>query len=94
MTIERISESVVCFHGVAIDARLVLMDSAQVFHWREAGGGFDGVAGGHAARVIQEEDGLLLEGCRPDEETFWTRYFDLERDYEALRSSAAACPVA
>ena len=94
MTIERLSDSAVRFTGVSFDARLVLMDSAQVFHWLDTADGFCGVAGGHAALVIPEEGGFLLEGCASGEEAFWTRYFDLERDYDALRASAAACPVA
>ena len=94
MTIERLSDSTVRFSSVSFDARLVLMDSAQVFHWQETDGGFAGVAGGHAARLIPGEDGFLLEGCQSGDEVFWTRYFDLERDYAALRTAAAGCPVA
>ena len=94
MNTERLSGSAVRFSGVCFDARLVLMDSAQVFHWREEGGAFSGVSGGHAAQLVPEDDGFLLENCRPGEESFWARYFDLERDYGALRKAASACPVA
>ena len=94
MTIERISDSAARFAGVCFDARLVLIDSAQVFHWRERDGVLEGVSGGHAARLRPEAEGFLLEGCAPGEEAFWTRYFDLERDYDAVRRTAAACPAA
>ncbi len=94
MNIERISDSAARYSGVCFDAELVLIDSAQVFHWRGEGGAFLGVSGGHAARLVPEEGGFLLEGCREGDEAFWTRYFDLERDYGALRQAASACPVA
>ena len=94
MTIERISGSVVRVSDVSFDPRLTLMDSAQAFHWLEADGSFTGVSGGHSARLTPEAEGFRLEGCRPGEEAWWTRYFDLERDYEALKRRAAGCPVA
>ena len=94
MTIERLSDSDVRFTDVSFDARLVLIDSAQAFHWREAKGGFEGVSGGRAVRMIPEENGFLLKDCALGDEAFWTRYFDLERDYAALREVAAVCPVA
>ena len=94
MKVERISESAVRYAGVSLDAGLVLIDSAQAFQWQASGGAFEGVAGRHRVRLTPEADGFLLEGCRPGEEAFWTRYFDLERDYAALKQTAAACPVA
>ncbi|MBR3503039.1 MAG: DNA-3-methyladenine glycosylase 2 family protein [Clostridia bacterium] len=94
MMIERLSETSARFSGVPFDPRLTLLDSAQVFHWREENGVFAGVSGGHEARLIPEANGFLLEGCAPGEEAYWTRYFDLERDYAALRTAVAACPMA
>lgn len=54
-----------------IDSRLTLMDSAQVFHFRE----IDGV---HAACV----NGRLL--TETDEDEFAVHYFDDKRDYDCL----------
>ena len=94
MRIERLTDTAARFSGVAFDARLVLIDSAQVFYWREAGGAFEGTAGNRRARLVPEENGFLLENCRLEDEAFWTRYFDLERDYDTLFRAASACPVA
>ena len=84
MNIERLDESSARFRGVDFDARLTLIDSAQVFHWREEGGAFCGVTAGRSARLVPCGDGFLLEGCAAGDEPFWIHYFDLERDYSRL----------
>ncbi len=84
MNIERFNESSARFRGVDFDARLTLIDSAQVFHWREEGGAFCGATAGRHARLVPCEDGFLLEGCAAGDEPFWIHYFDLERDYSRL----------
>ena len=77
MNIERLDESSARFRGVDFDARLTLIDSAQVFHWREEGGAFCGVTAGRSARLVPCGDGFLLEGCAAGDELFWIHYFDL-----------------
>ncbi len=84
MNIERLDENSARFRSVDFDARLTLIDSAQVFHWREEGGAFCGVTAGRRARLVPREDGFLLEGCAAGDEPFWIRYFDLARDYSRL----------
>ena len=84
MNIERLDGSSARFHGVDFDARLTLIDSAQVFHWREEGGAFCGVTAGRSARLVPCGDGFLLEGCAAGDEPFWIHYFDLARDYSRL----------
>ena len=84
MNIERLDENSARFRGVDFDARLTLLDSAQVFHWRDEGGAFCGVTAGRRARLVPREDGFLLEGCATGDEPFWIHYFDLERDYSRL----------
>ena len=84
MNIERLDESSARFRGVDFDARLTLIDSAQVFHWREEGGAFCGVTAGRSARLVPCGDGFLLEGCAAGDEPFWIHYFDLARDYSRL----------
>ena len=84
MNIERLDESSARFRGVDFDARLTLIDSAQVFHWREEGGAFCGVTARRHARLVPCGDGFLLEGCAAGDEPFWIHYFDLERDYSRL----------
>ena len=84
MNIERLDESSARFRGVDFDARLTLIDSAQVFHWREEGGAFCGVTAGRSARLVPCGDGFLLEGCAAGGRAVCIHYFDLERDYSRL----------
>ncbi len=59
----------------------------QCFRWAEnPDGSFDGVALGRALRVRMAGADLLLCGVTPAEyETLWRGYFDLDRDYEAVK---------
>lgn len=84
MNVERLGVRCVRFSGVDFDARLTLIDSAQVFHWREEDGTFIGVTAGKHARLTPGEDGFVLDGCMAGDEPFWIHYFDLERDYGQL----------
>ena len=60
----------------------------QCFRWnRGPDGSFTGVALGHAARLRREGDRLLISGTRRELEEIWHGYFDLDRDYRALRRS-------
>lgn len=82
------------FPDAAFDARLTLISSAQAFHWRELDGAFYAVSGGVPMRVRQEGAGVAVdapEGC-PAEAL--RRYFDLDRDYEAVFREYADCPCA
>lgn len=76
-----------------------VFECGQCFRWNplpENGQIYVGVAGGRAAAVqtvrdISGEDFVLLLNVEPaDYESFWKPYFDLERDYGALRSALAA----
>ncbi|MEG1850322.1 MAG: DNA glycosylase, partial [Oscillospiraceae bacterium] len=60
----------------------------QSFRWRaRADGGFEGCAGARFARVKCADGALIVEGPpAPDFEAFWSDYFDLGRDYDALRA--------
>jgi len=88
------SNGVMSVSKIVFDPRLTLMDSAQVFHWTEQDGVFRGTCGGHSACVQQTEDGFCVYGVRADEIEFWSNYFDLERDYEAVIDACAAYPMA
>ena len=60
----------------------------QCFRWNEnPDGSFTGVAMGKAARLRREGDRLLISGTRRELEEIWHGYFDLDRDYRALRRS-------
>lgn len=61
------------------------LDGGQAFRWREqADGSWEGVAGGRYARLTRQGDDILLFAAERDL-PFWREYFDLERDYAALR---------
>lgn len=94
MFVERLSPDAVRFAQVCFDPELVLLDSAQVFHWQARDGGIEGGSAGRLVRLFPEDAGFRLEHCPPGDEAFWARYFDLERDYGALKRAAAACPEA
>lgn len=94
MITERIDALRLRIMDVDFDARLTLMDSAQVFCWQEVQGVFEGVSSGRFVRLCPEKDGLLLEGCRVQDESFWIHYLDLERDYGALAERVRGYDVA
>lgn len=66
-------------------------ECGQSFRWnRQSDGSYLGVAFGKAARVSLRDDGTAVISC--SEEDFlgiWKTYFDLERDYSAVRSTVA-----
>jgi N-glycosylase/DNA lyase len=82
------------FPGVAFDARLTLLESAQAFHWRETNGGFVAVSGGVPMRVTQEDGCLRVEAPETCGEGFLRRYFDLNRDYSSIAREYGDCPSA
>ena len=63
-----------------------IFECGQCFRWNSDGAGvYTGVAMGRAASV-SAEDGLIVFTCAPgDFEAVWYDYFDLGRDYSAIR---------
>ncbi len=61
------------------------LDCGQCFRWSESGGGFDGIVEGRFCHAEQRGDTLLLSTTREDFDALWRDYFDLDRDYAALR---------
>ena len=88
------SNGIMYVSGIEFDPHLTLIDSAQVFHWKERDGIFSGTADGHAAQVLKTEDGFCIRGVEKEEVGFWTKYFDLERDYGEIQKSCEAYPNA
>ncbi len=68
------------------DPRLTLIDSAQVFHWKEENGVYTAVTGGHLVKV----EGDKASGA---DEGFLREYFDCARDYEALKARFDELPT-
>ncbi len=71
------------------------LDCGQAFRFRPAADGrWEGVAGSRFARFRQMGDALQIEcWCPGGCENFWMDYFDLQRDYGALKAEAAGDPV-
>ena len=62
------------------------LDCGQCFRWDEADGGFDGIVDGKFCHAVQDGDTVTLSCIDPDDfDSLWSRYFDLDRDYDALR---------
>lgn len=76
-----------------LDVRLTLMDSAQVFHWTEHEGAFYAVISGRALCVRIEQTGFSIAPCDSETLEFALDYFDLRRDYGALRTACEEWPV-
>ena len=57
----------------------------QAFRWRPQGNGFSGVALGRAIYAEQSGDTLTLQGVGEGDADAFTRYFDLTRDYGAVK---------
>ncbi len=92
------SNGMLFFIGVKFDAHLTLIDSAQVFHWKETtddkGTRFDAVVNGKRVSLVPQEDGFLLRSVDEEDIPFWWNYFDLDRDYETVEKSCWEYPIA
>lgn len=64
----------------------------QCFRFDPEEGGFSGIAGGRYIRAEQNGGETLLFCPEEDFETFWRGYFDLDRDYSAVRPLIAHDP--
>ena len=63
-------------------------ECGQCFRWEEEeDGAFVGIAGGRCARLRETKEGIVIETTKEDYESFWVRYFDLERDYGSIKKS-------
>ncbi|MBR3594266.1 MAG: DNA-3-methyladenine glycosylase 2 family protein [Clostridia bacterium] len=58
------------------------LDCGQAFRWSEKDGVWQAVVGNKLRRISQEGDTITIFDCDKEEfETFYTPYFDLDRDY-------------
>lgn len=94
MRIEMPDAETVVFDEVCFDARLVLIDSGQVFHWVENEKGITGTVSGKHISIEQRENGIVLHGCTEKDIPFWRRYLDLDRDYGELERVTEKIPLA
>lgn len=68
------------------------LTSGQAFRWKPCDEGFFGVALGKAVTAVQQGDMLTLQGVGADEADAFLHYFDLQRDYGAVKATYAADP--
>jgi N-glycosylase/DNA lyase len=64
-----------------------ILCSGQTFRWRPQGDGFIGVALGQLVYAEQSGDVLALHGVDESAGAGFIRYFDLERDYGAIKTT-------
>ncbi|MFT9076160.1 DNA-3-methyladenine glycosylase family protein [Ethanoligenens sp.] len=66
-----------------------VFENGQCFRWeRQPDGVWAGIAHGRRLRLRKDGEDLLLIGASIDEmDTLWRRYFDLDRDYTAIRTA-------
>lgn len=68
-----------------------IFDCGQSFRWTEEDGWWQGVAGGKMIAVRNDDSFLYIKGASLEEvQNYWVPYFDLERDYGALKEIFAA----
>ena len=67
----------------------------QAFRWEPlADGGWRGITRGKVCDIYQWEGGLLLCGVSMEDfQGVWREYFDLDRDYAAIRAALSQDPV-
>ena len=69
-----------------------VFDCGQCFRWnRTDDGSYIGVANNKALRISEDNNSLIFHNTtREDFENIWHDYFDLDRDYEEIRSLLGA----
>ncbi len=75
----------------SVDLRLVLIDSAQSFSWREEGGAFYGAVSGCGIKLWQDGNDIHVVGAGRD---FVRNYLDLDRDYGRILMEFSHIPCA
>lgn len=71
------------------------LDCGQAFRWeRQTDGSFSGVAGKKFCHISPLDGILLLQNVSLEEyNLFWRRYFDMDRDYSAIREAFCSDPT-
>ncbi len=64
-----------------------ILTCGQCFRWKSVGEqDWIGIAGGKVLRVVQEGKQVSFHCTKTDFEQFWRYYFDLDRDYGAVKN--------
>lgn len=65
-----------------------IFECGQCFRWRpDDRGVYTGVYSGHATRVWREGETVFISSDKETFEAIWRGYFDLDRDYAAIRAA-------
>ena len=76
----------VVFDGISDFDIAKTFDCGQCFRWNgDSDGAYVGVAFGHATRLQQDSSGVHISCSLAEYEAIWKDYFDMERDYAAIR---------
>ena len=89
-----LAEPVIKIHCPDFDLAQTL-DCGQCFRWEMLeDGSFSGIAFGKYCRVAQEGDTISFFDTTPEDfHTLWRPYFDLDRDYGALKERLSQDPI-
>ena len=81
----------ICFENITDLDLAQTLDCGQCFRWTEQPDGtFAGVAFGKSVRVQMNDSVFVIDGAEEAERSLWQRYFDLDCDYAAIRSSLSS----
>lgn len=71
-----------------------VFDCGQCFRWNEdTDGSYVGVVSGRAVRVSKNENNLYIKGGKIEDTDFWINYFDLNKDYGAIKHELSKDPI-
>jgi len=74
-------------HGVPDFDLVRIFECGQCFRWdMEPNGDYTGVAMGRAARLRKVGENIFISGTPAEFESVWREYFDLDRNYAAIRA--------
>lgn len=59
----------------------------QCFRFNRTGDGFGGTAQNRYIKLMQKDDGVLIEASKDDFKNIWLKYFDLDTDYDEIIST-------
>jgi len=62
-----------------------VFECGQCFRWNRYKNGYIGVVSKKAVFVYKEENDVYIEGAKKEEQEFWRKYFDIDRDYGKIK---------
>ncbi|MDO4567567.1 MAG: DNA glycosylase [Clostridia bacterium] len=68
-------------------------ECGQAFRWKPTPEGYHGIVGNRAVTVRLSDGQLEISPCPQRDAEFWSNYFDLARDYDAIETAVMRHPV-